>query len=526
MLTAEQRLAGLSPELVQRLRDIGASLQQRRVADAERMSIAALALAPKHPEVLRMFALVQSVNGRTYEAIQALLQANARQPNDPMIYAALGSAYEAIKDFARAREALRRACELAPDVAACWFNYGRRLMLDNEHDAALRALRRAVELEPTHTAARTMLANALAAEGDDAAAVELLRQITAAAPDAAGQAWWNLATLKPMPLDEKDIAAMERVLSRGQASTADRIATTFALALALEHYGDYARAFATFQVGHALARRGEPYDAAAASRHVDSILQAFSPAPAGSVEAQGGEVIFIVSLPRSGSTLTEQILASHSQVHGAMELQDLPQEIMDESDRMRQPFPQWARTHTPQQWQTLGQRYLERTQRWRAQRPRFTDKAPSNWQYVGAILAMLPQARVIVCRRDPLETCLACYRYMFMRYPYAHDFGDLAAHWRDFDRAIRHWRMQYPDRVREQVYEELIADPETQIRELLEFCNLPFEESCLNFHETQRRVTTPSATQVRAPLRGDTARAAKYGRLLDPLRTALGLGSA
>jgi hypothetical protein len=152
-----------------------------------------------------------------------------------------------------------------------------------------------------------------------------------------------------------------------------------------------------------------------------------------------------------------------------------------------------------------------------------TDKMPANWMYIGTILAMLPDARVVICRRDPLETCLACYRYMFARHPYTHTFADLAAHWRDFDRAVRHWQALYPDRVRVQVYENLVAEPEAQIRELLEFCGLPFEDACLNFHATERRVTTPSAAQVREPLRRDTARAGKYGALLDPLRDALGM---
>jgi len=523
MLTASQRAAGLSPGLVQSLRGIEQSLRQRRVAEAERAVIAALALAPRHPEVLRVFALIQSVQGRPQEAIRALLLASAQRPDDPLIHTALGGAYEAVKDHTRARAALQRACELGPELATCWFNYGRRLALDNDFTAALPALRRAVALEPGHAAARTLLADLLRADGDQVAAAEQLRRIIADTPAAAGQAWWSLAMLKPMPLTGADVATLRRTLHAAALSTPERLAMTFALALALEHQGDYAEAFATLQAGHALARRGEPYAAAAFDRHIDAILEAFAAPPAGSAKAQGGEVIFIVSLPRSGSTLTEQILASHSQVEGAMELQDLPQEIMYESDRMRQPFPQWVRTHGPQQWQTLGARYLERTQRWRAQRPRFTDKAPNNWQYVGAILAMLPQARVVVCRRDPLETCLACYRYMYRQHAFAHDLEDLASHWRTFDRAVRQWRTLYPERVHEQVYEHLLADPQAQIRQLLEFCELPFEEACLNFHTTRRRVTTPSAAQVREPLRRDTARADKYGALLDPLRVALGL---
>jgi hypothetical protein len=148
---------------------------------------------------------------------------------------------------------------------------------------------------------------------------------------------------------------------------------------------------------------------------------------------------------------------------------------------------------------------------------------PGNWLYVGAILAMLPQARVVICRRDPLETCFGCYRYLFHQHAYTHDFSDLATVWKSFDSACQSWKERYPAQVRVQSYEDLVADPETQIRQLLGFCNLPFEQACLNFHATQRRVATPSAAQVREPLRSDTARAAKYGALLDPLRTVLGM---
>jgi hypothetical protein len=221
--------------------------------------------------------------------------------------------------------------------------------------------------------------------------------------------------------------------------------------------------------------------------------------------------------------LTEQVLASHSQVNGGSELPDMPAVITEESRRRNKPFPEFVRDLTPADWERLGRRYLERTQRWRADRPRFTDKLPNNWHYIGAIRAMLPGARIIVARRDPLETCLSCYRQRLAKSDYTRTFEDLAATWHDFDRAANYWRTLYPDAVYESVYEKLVADPETAIRELLAFCDLPFEEACLEFHKTRRSVHTPSATQVREPLRKDTARAHRYGALLDPLRAALGL---
>ena len=228
-------------------------------------------------------------------------------------------------------------------------------------------------------------------------------------------------------------------------------------------------------------------------------------------------------MPRSGSTLTEQVLASHSQVDGGGEVADLPAVLMEECQRMNMSFPHFVRELTPADWARLGRRYLERTKKWRGTRPRFTDKMPSNWQYVGAIRAMLPGAHIVIVRRDPLETCLSCYRQRLSNSEYTRTFADLGAAWHDFDRAVKHWRALHPDFVHENVYEEFVADPERTIRQLLAFCDLPFEEQCLEFHKTERSVHTPSATQVREPLRKDTARAQRYGALLDPLRAALGL---
>ena len=520
MLTPQQRLAGLSPETAGRVAAIAQAQQRGDLESAERHLDAVLAAAPQHPEVLRVCGVVRSARGRHAEAIEALLRALALRPDDAMIHNALGGAYERIGDGARARAALRRACELGPEIAPCWFNYGYRLYVDGDFDAAVAALRRAVALAPRHLQARTLLADALNAEGESAQAVAAYRGIIAVSPQDAAQAWWSLATLRPLPLDANDVAVLRRLLDATDLSDSDRVTISFALAIALEARGDYAGAFATMQAAHALARRGEPYDAAAFSRSVDATLNAFPAAACADVEA-GGEVIFIVSMPRSGSTLVEQILAAHSRVHGAAELNDLPQVILQECNRRGTELPQWARTHTAQDWRRLGRQYLERTARWRTRRPRHTDKLPGNWLYVGAIFAMLPNARVVVVRRDPLETCLGCYRYMFRRHPYTHDFADLARRWHDFDRAVRHWQALYPERVRVQGYEDLLADPDGQIRALLAFCDLPFEDGCLAFHAAARRVTTPSAAQVREPLRRDTARTQAYGALLDPLRDAL-----
>jgi tetratricopeptide (TPR) repeat protein len=387
-------------------------------------------------------------------------------------------------------------------------------------EEAVDALREAVRLAPDHVAARALLADQLrvANRADDAAAE--YRRIIAVQPHA-GMAWWGLADIKTTKFAEIDIATLRGALGDVRASDDDRIALGFALAKALDDYGRYAESLAALDTANVIARRRRPWNAAAFAATMDSIRHAFAPPPPGAPGELGEGAIFIASLPRSGSTLIEQILASHSKVEGAGELPDLPLTLAEESQRRGVAFPHWVPAMRPDDWQRLGRRYLERTSHWRARRPYFTDKLPNNWQFVGAIRAMLPGARIVGVRRDPVETCFSCYRQFLYNNEYQRTFADLAAFWHEFDTTLKVALAQHPARVHEAVYERLVAEPEAEIRALLAFCGLPFEPATLEFHRTERDVRSPSAMQVREPLRRDTARAARYGALLDPLRAEL-----
>jgi hypothetical protein len=223
--------------------------------------------------------------------------------------------------------------------------------------------------------------------------------------------------------------------------------------------------------------------------------------------------------------LTEQILAAHHQVDAGDERTDLLETISVENRRRGCSLAAWAGAATAEDWRRLGEDYLARTARWRSGRASATDKLPSNWLWLGALFRMLPGARVVDSRRDLLETAWSCYCHLFRigTQDFSFDFDSIAAYARDYERAMAQWHVQYPQRIRAQSYEALLADPETQTRELLAFCDLDFDPACLRPHEAQRSVRTASASQVREPLRRDTARAARYGALLDPLRAALGL---
>jgi hypothetical protein len=265
------------------------------------------------------------------------------------------------------------------------------------------------------------------------------------------------------------------------------------------------------------------WDAAEEVLLTDAIQDAFANAVPESPDATAGnEAILITGMPRSGSTLVEQILASHPAVEGANEINDMPQLIDAESRRRRSAFPLWVAGAAAEDWQRLGKDYLARTARWRAAKPRFTDKNLLGWHYVGAALAMLPAARVIIVRRDPVETCLACYRHCFTDAAgFACDLDDLADYCAGFLRLTRFWLDRYPKRVFDLPYEALLADPAGVIRRVLDFCELPFDPACLEPHKTLRAVLTPSASQVRQPLHRSSARSAHYGDRLDHLRRRL-----
>ncbi len=522
-LSRDPRLDGLSTSAARRLVTAAQALNMGRVVDAEQRLQGLLAVYPDHPEVLRMWAGLQSLRGDIYGALAIMERAIALRPNDAAYWSSFGSALIEAARYDEAIDALRHACELDPTYTTAWYNLGLAYIRCMRVDEASAALRRAVSQAPDlEVNARVILGNMFRAEGrNDEAIAEYRATIKQQAH--AGNAWWGLAEIKTQRFADGDLDNLRQAMRHPNASEDDRSAMGFTLAKALDDRQQYAASLAALAEAHARVRARKRWDAGIYTAHINEILKAFTPPVTGAAEPLGHEAIFVASMPRSGSTLTEQVLASHSLVDGGGEVADLPSVLMEESKRLGKPFPEFVSLLSPDDWQRMGHRYLERTTAWRGKRPRFTDKMPSNWHYVGAFRAMLPGARVVLVRRDPLETCLSCYRQRLANSEYTRTFDDLAAAWHDFDRAVKHWLQLHPTRVYESVYEEFVVEPEAKIRALLEFCDLPFEAGCLEFHKTERRVHTPSATQVREPLRRDTARTHRYGTLLDPLRSALGM---
>jgi tetratricopeptide (TPR) repeat protein len=521
--TPESRVEGLTPPAIRFLQTAARSLDARDFDTAAGALRQARSIAPTHPEILRIEAVLEYRRGRLVEATALLKQVLAAWPDDAMALGNVGSIYADSGRTAEALLTLNRACQVAPDQPGPWFNLGKLLDAQAYVAEAEKAFVNALERAPRHLPARIAHAGTLATLGRTDEAAAEYRMAIRQEPRSV-QAWLGLVNLKTVRLDDAEVATLERLHADTRLADNERTVAGFALGKVLEDAGRHADAYAVLASANAMRRRAAPWDATEFSQQVDAIAAAFAPDAPPPLDGTLGEpVIFVVSLPRSGSTLVEQILAAHPDVEGASELPDLETVVLEESLKRRKRFPEWIADATPEDWQRLGKRYLERTARWRKQRPRFTDKMPDNWLLVGAALRMLPNARVVNVRRDAVETCWSCFKQLFAagRHGYSYDLADLAETWRDYDRLSRFWSERFPDRVREQSYEKLVADPEGEARALLAFCALPFDPAVLRFHEAGRSVRTASAAQVREPLRTDTARSAAYADLLEPLRRML-----
>ncbi len=374
------------------------------------------------------------------------------------------------------------------------------------------------------------LAHVLKTVGDRAAAIEAYRAAAAARPDF-GDAYWSLANLKTYRFEEQEIARMRALERRADLALDDRIHLCFALGKALEDRGDYAGSWDCYQRGNALKRGASRYRPEVIENNTRGQIavctREFFAARSGS-GADDPAPIFVVGLPRSGSTLIEQILASHSQVEGTQELADVQRIVLElqgrEPDLDDPRYPRVLTTMPAAEFRQLGERYLADTRAYRTGQPRFIDKMPNNFRHVGLIHLMLPNAKIIDARREPMACCFGNLKQLFANgQEFSYSIDDIARYYRTYLELMRHWDAVLPGKVLRVLHEDLVADLGHSARRILEFCGLPFEAACLEFYKNDRSVRTPSSEQVRQPIYRDGLHQWKhYEPWLAPLREALG----
>ena len=468
----------------------------RRYPDAQALLERCLELAPGFEAARHNYATVLNRQGKAAAALPHVEQLLASEPRNPGYRNLRAAVLANLGDYAGSAAVYAGVLQEFPQQPKVWMSYGHSLKTSGRVAEAVEAYRRAIEMGPN-----------------------------------LGEAYWSLANLKTYRFSAADVLAMRNALTRNDLTDEDRLHFEFSLGKALEDEASYEESFTHYAKGNGIRRKSHPYSADENSSFVRRSQALFTReffAERAGCGAQAGDPIFILGLPRSGSTLLEQILASHSLVEGTMELPDIPQiarELAAGNGRGDEgTFFQAVAALTSAQLRTLGERYLDGTRVLRkSAAPFFIDKMPNNCLYVGLIHLILPNARIIDARRHPLACCFSCFKQHFARgQGFTYGLEDLGRYYRDYVELMGHFDAVLPGRVHRISYEVMVADTEVEVRRLLAHCGLPFEEGCLKFYENERAVRTASSEQVRQPIfREAVDHWRHYERWLEPLKAAL-----
>ena len=563
-VAALERAVQLAPQLPDAWRALGdhrSALGDAQAADA------AYAQHIKHstrdPRLLRAAAALCE---NKLAIAEALLRAHLKQkPTDVPAIRMLGEVAARLSRYGDAENLFARCLELAPSFTAARQNYAFVLHRSGKAAEALAQIDRLLEGEPRNPAYRNLKAGVLARLGEVARATELYASVLAEyaghpkvwlsyghalksagrqadciaayrktlelAPQL-GEAWFSLSNLKTVRFTAADTLAMEKQLARGEIAVEDRFHLHFALGKAFEDEQRFEEAFAHFEKGNALRRSGIAYDAPETTAQMRRSKALFTPeffAARAGMGCPAPDPIFIVGLPRSGSTLLEQILASHPLVEGTQELPDIisiARELGGKRTRKEtSEYPEILEDFDGDELRELGERYLKQTRiQRRTDKPYFIDKMPNNWAHVGLIQLILPNAKIIDARRHPLGCCFSGFKQHFARgQHFTYSLEDIGKYYRDYVELMAHFDRVLPGRVHRVIYEQIVDDFEPEVRRLLAHCGLPFDARCLRFHETERAVRTASSEQVRKPIyREGKDQWRNYEPWLGPLVRALG----
>ena len=465
--------------------------------------------------------------GRIQEAVARFRLALAINPNFAEAYHYLGITLMDREQTENVIPLLRKAVALRPGYVEAQISLANALERDGPSEEALDIYLGILERDPDNTAVHNNAGNILRSLGRIEEAVSHYRKALALDPDHAS-AYYNLSHAQK-GTDDAEVARMEAMLDDPNLAAEPRTNLHFALGKIFDDLGQYEKAFEHSRKGNELDTRGEPFNAAAHAAAVDRLMAVFSKEFFDTRKGLGSESevpVFVLGMPRSGTTLVEQCLASHPQVHGAGEL-DFIGRIITSLPRAQgglAGYPECAALIDAATACKLGEQYLSRLRAVGGNAPRITDKMPGNFLNLGFIALVLPKARIVHCCRQPLDVCLSCYFQHFTSVmPFSKDLSDLGSYYRDYQRLMDHWRQVLPLAMLEVQYEEMVSDHENMSRRIIEFAGLEWDDACLDFHKTDRPVKTASSWQVRQPIfTTSVARWRNYEPFVGPLKEALG----
>ena len=520
------------------------------------------ALSTQHPELVEAVKLLREGKlGKAERIVRELLKEYPADVSAIRVLADIGIKVGQLKD---AGHLLERCLQLAPDFHAARHAYALVLIRLQQPEAALAEAERLLAQEPSNPNFLTLKASILVRIGNHEDALEIYATVLKDYPNQGraqmsyghtlktvgrldesigayrkcirlspevGEAYWSLANLKTFRFSDEDIENMRKQVTAEGGDADDQAHLAFALGKALEDRGEYDESFRFYRRGNAIRRvehRHNPQvNVLDSVRQVRTCDKAFFEQRKG-WGCQSAEPIFVVGLPRAGSTLVEQILASHSMVEGTTELQDIIAISRKLGGRSREnpagQYPEILTQMSADEFRELGESYLETTRIQRTGKPFFIDKMPNNFRHIGLIHLILPYSRIIDARRHPMGGCFSGFKQLFAHgQTFTYGLEDIGKYYRDYIRLMDHWDAVLPGRVHRVQYEEMVTDTDNQIRALLDYCGLEFEAQCLRFYETERAVRTPSSEQVRKPIYTEGMEQWRnYEAHLGPLKEALG----
>lgn len=498
-----------------------------RSQDAESAFREILVIDASHVGALCGLAAVLIGTGMAFEAERLLRHALKQTAHSPLVWGLLGQALLEGGRISEAEISTRRALLVEPKNAQYWIGLGTIAARLLQPDDALMAYREAERLDPRQRLVHLSIGHVLKTLGRRAECERVYHECIARGLDSE-EAYWSLADLKNYRFTEDEIAAMKARLAGG-AADAEAALLNFALGRAREQQGSTTEAFFNYREGNRLRAQHSPFDLSGYENKCRRVTACLDVAYFGAVKGAGcadPAPVFIVGLPRSGSTLVEQILASHPSVEGTMELPNVPNYVR-ELDRLNprlDAYPESLRSAPPEVLTAFGNRYIEETRSLRRGLPRFIDKLPNNFAHIGLIHAILPNATLIDVRRHPMDACFSCFKQYFASgQAFTYDLRCLGRYYRCYLELMNHWDAVLPGKVLHLFYEDLVEAPDATIRRLLAHCGLEFNPRCLQFHETQRPIRTSSSEQVRQPLYASgVGYWRRFERELQPLADSLG----
>ena len=479
--------------------------REGRLEEAEKILREQLAGDPDNSKALRMLGMIALDANRFKAARRMLERAVELAPGSVLGWSDLANFHLKQDRYDEALKSVQRAVDLDPKMVHSYVMRGNILTKAQRHEESLVAYGEALEISPLNAGALSGMAHVLKTIGRQEESVEAYRKCIRAHPHF-GEAYWSLANLKTFEFDDEEVQVMEKMI--GQKKLADEPKVNFYLSLGkhFENEKDYDRAFENYRHGNDLRRQHEIYDPVQTQVIHDRLIKVFNheffEARAGSGDP-APDPILVVGLPRSGSTLIEQILASHSRVEGTMELPDLSRTIgeLNKHGKGKVEYPEAALSLSLEDTRALGKTYLDSTMRYRTGKPYFIDKMPNNFSSIGFLQLILPNAKVINAQRHPLDSCLGCYKQLFFKgQSWTYDQFEIGQYYLQYRRIMDHWREVLPGKVLDIQYEQMVVDQEAQTRRILEHCGLPWEDQCMRFYETVRAVNTASSEQVRQPI--------------------------